>query len=133
MPPPPVPAPIERFLSAPHPAVVALAGDRGQPVSNPTWYLYENEQVLLSMGRGGRRHRHLLSDPRVALTVLADDWYSHVSLLGRVVEFHDDLDLLNIDRISRHYDGEPYGDRSTTPVTASVQISRWYTYGDPTQ
>jgi PPOX class probable F420-dependent enzyme len=122
---------LERFLSAPRPAVVAVAGNEGRPVSAATWYLYEDRQVLLSMERDGLRHRHLLADPRIALTVLADDWYSHLSLIGRITELRDDPDLADIDRISRLYRREPYRRRDEVLVTAVAGVERWHTYGQP--
>ncbi len=37
-----------------------------------------------------------------------DDWYSHVSLQGRVVSITEDDGLHDIDRLSRHYRGREY-------------------------
>jgi PPOX class probable F420-dependent enzyme len=131
MPRAPLPPSLERFMSAPRPAVVAVAGLDGRPVSAATWYLYENGEVLLSMARDGLRHRHLLADPRMSLTVLADDWYSHVSVIGRVVDLHDDVDLADIDRISLAYRGERYRRRDEELVTAVATVERWHVYGEP--
>jgi PPOX class probable F420-dependent enzyme len=131
MPRAPLPPSLERFLCAPRPAVVAVAGRDGRPVSAATWYLYEDGRVLLSMGRDGLRHQHLQADPRIALTVLAEDWYSHVSVTGRVVELRDDGDHADIDRISRLYRGEPYRRPDELVVTAVATVERWHTYGEP--
>ena len=131
MPSAPLPPLLERFLSAPRPAVVAVAGRDGRPVSAATWYLYEQGRVILSMASDGLRHRHVLADPRISLTVLADDWYSHVSVIGRVVELRDDVDHADIDRISHLYRGEPYGRRDEALVTAVATVERWHTYGEP--
>ena len=46
------------------------------------------------------RLEHVRQDPRVALTVLDESWYQHVSLRGRVVEFKADTDFADIDRLS---------------------------------
>lgn len=118
-------------MSAPRPAVVAVVGRGGQPVSAATWHVHEQAQVLLSMTRGGLRHRHLRVDPRKSLTVLAEDWYSHVSVIGLVVELRADVDLADIDRISQHYRGEPYHRRDEALVTAVADVGRWPTYGNP--
>jgi hypothetical protein len=126
-----LPPELERFLSAPRAAVVAVVGTAGEPVSAATWYLYGSGRVELSMERTGLRHRHLLADPRLSLTVLGDDWYTHVSVMGRVVELRDDGDLADIDRISWHYRGEPYRRREERLVTAVAQVERWHTYGSP--
>ena len=42
----------------------------------------------------------------------ADDWYTHVSLQGRVVAAStNDVDLADIDRLAQHYRGHPYPNR----------------------
>ena len=46
----------------------------------------------------------------MSLTVLGESWYRHVSLQGRIVEFKADTDFADIDRLSRHYGGNPYPD-----------------------
>jgi hypothetical protein len=102
----------------------------GSPVSVACWYDYENGQVLLSMSPEARRLAHIRQNPKVALTILGDDWYLHVSLLGRVAEIRDDPDLVDLDRLSMRYLGIPYIDRESC-VTAVVELDSWHTYGWP--
>src|SRR5436189_5555689 len=90
MPPVPVPAVLSDFLRRPNPAVVATLRPDGSPHSVPTWYDWEDGRVLLNMEDTRLRLGYMRRDPRVALTVLADDgWYRHVSLLGQVVSIED--------------------------------------------
>lgn len=78
------------FLSAANPAVISTVRPDGQPVTVATWYLLDHDRVLVSMDAGRKRLEYLRSDPRVSLTALgADNWHSHVSLQGRVVECRD--------------------------------------------
>ena len=131
MPRAPLPPELGRFLEQPRPAVVAVNRADGAPVTAPTWYDLEDGRILLSMIPAGRRIRHLRRDPRVALTVLGDDWYTHLSLLGRVVEFRDDPGLVDKDRLSQRYWGKPFPFRKVGGVTALVEIERWHVFGDP--
>lgn len=127
---PPLPDAAVAMLRRPNPAVVATVRADGGPVTTPTWYLWEDGRVLLSMDEGRVRLGHLRREPRVSLTVLAgDDWYSHVTLLGRAVEFRADEGLADIDRIARHYTGGPYPDRVRARVTAVVEVERWHGWG----
>lgn len=120
------------FLAKPHPAVVGTVRPDGRPVTTPCWYkLREDDRVMLSMTDDSHRIRHLRNDPRVSLTVLADNWYHQLSLLGRAVEFRDDPDLADIDALAQHYEGEPYDDRDYRGVTVLLEIERWYTWGHP--
>ena len=127
----PLPPELERFLAQPRRAVVATIGRDGFPVTAATWYEWDAGRLLLSMWTDGHRHRNILRDPRISLTVLADDWYSHVSLLGRAVELRDDPGFVDIDRISVHYTGEPYDERGDPCTSVVVEVERWRTYGDP--
>src|ERR1700709_1075256 len=96
----PLPPDVQDMLSHPNPAVIATLRPDGQPVSVATWYLYENGRVLVNMDESRKRIAHLRRDPRVSLTALQDgNWYTHVSIQGRVVEWVDDIDLVDIDRL----------------------------------
>jgi PPOX class probable F420-dependent enzyme len=133
MPAAPLPPELERFVSAPRPAVVATVRPDGTPVTTAVWYGLEDRRLLLSMGAGSPRAHNLRNDPRVALTILGDSWYDHVSILGRVSELRDDPELVDLDRLSVRYGGEPYPERDIRCVSAIVEIERWHTWGKPGQ
>lgn len=131
MPAAPLPPELERFLAAPRPAVVATLTADGSPVTTATWYEWSGGRLVLLMGATGRRIANLRLDGRVALTVLGESWYDHVSLLGHVVEIRDDPDFVDVDRFAQRYWGKPYEPRDWTSVTVVVEIDRWHTFGDP--
>ncbi|MBL7495105.1 PPOX class F420-dependent oxidoreductase [Frankia sp. CNm7] len=122
-----LPEKVSELLAKPNPSVITTLRPDGQPVSVATWYLWENGRLLVNMDEGRKRLEYLRSDPRVSLTVLkADDWYTHVSLQGRVVELVDDPDRADIDRISTHYMGQPYPDRVRGRVSAWIEVTHWH-------
>ncbi|MGW7425625.1 PPOX class F420-dependent oxidoreductase [Streptomyces sp. NPDC054813] len=127
---PPLPPEAQELLRRPNPAVMATLRSDGTPVSTPTWYMWEDGRVLISLDEGRVRLKHLRRDPRVTLTVLdGDDWYTHVSLVGRVVGMAEDEGLADIDRIATHYTGKPYRDRVRTRVSAWIEVERWHGWG----
>jgi PPOX class probable F420-dependent enzyme len=129
MPSVPVPAELSEFLSRPNPAVVATLRPDGSPHTVPTWYDWEEGRVLLNMDESRVRLGHLRRDPRAALTVLdADDWYRHVSLIGRVVSIEDDTDLADIDRLAVRYTGSPFRRRDSVRVSAWLEPERWHAW-----
>jgi len=130
MPSAPLPDHLAEWLAAPRPCVLATVRPDGSPVTVACWYEYSDGRVTLSMAPDAKRVAHIHQNPNVALTILGDDWYQHLSLLGRVVELQDDPDLTTLDRISNHYLGIPYPDREPCR-TAVVEIDRWHTYGSP--
>ncbi|MEU0944147.1 PPOX class F420-dependent oxidoreductase [Streptomyces canus] len=128
---PPLPPEAVDLLSRPNPCVMATLRSDGTPVSTPTWYLWEDGRVLINLDEGRIRLQHLRRDPRVTLTVLdGDNWYTHVTLIGRVVEMYADEDLADIDRLSTHYGGRPYPNRVRGRVSAWIEVERWHGWGE---
>lgn len=130
MPKPPVPESVAALLAKPNPSVITSVRPDGQPVSVATWYLWEDGRILVNMDEERKRLDYLRADPRVSLTVLDDDnWGTHVSVQGRVVEWRDDPDLTDIDRVARHYIGQPYPKRERGRISAVIEVDRWHGWG----
>jgi PPOX class probable F420-dependent enzyme len=132
MPAAPLTPELERFVRAPRPAVMSTLRRRdGAPVTTPTWYDWDDGLILLSMVASSPRTSNVRADPRIALTILADSWYSHVSLLGRIVDVRDDTDLAVLDRLSERYWGKPYTNRELVCIAAWTRIDRYHSFGSP--
>lgn len=131
MPTSPLPDELRTLLAKPNPAVMASLRRDGAPVSVATWYLLDGERFLVNLDEGRKRLDHLRHDPRVTLTVLdGEDWYTHVSVQGRVTELRDDVGLVDIDRIARHYTGKEYRNRERGRVSAYIEVDRWHGWGN---
>ena len=132
---PPLPDAVRELLAKPNPAVIASLRPDGQPVTVATWYLLEEDRsdgdrILVNMDESRKRLEYLRKDPRVSLTALDESgWYTHVSVQGRVVEWADDPELTDIDRLSRHYTGEAYPTRDRRRVSAWIQVESWHGWG----
>jgi PPOX class probable F420-dependent enzyme len=125
-----MPAQVVELLERPNPAVITTLRSDGQPVSVATWYVMDGDRILVNMDEGRKRLDYLRADPRVSVTVLDENgWYTHVSMQGRVVELSADEGMAGIDRISRHYTGEPYSNRKRGRVNAWIEIDRWHGWG----
>jgi PPOX class probable F420-dependent enzyme len=128
MPKPPLPPELEEFLTQPNPSVIASLQPDGSPHSAATWYLWENGRVVVNMDEGRKRLDYIRRDPRVSITVLGkDSWYHHVTLRGRA-SLEPDPNLEVIDRLSRHYTGEPYQQRDRGRVTALIEVESWHSW-----
>jgi PPOX class probable F420-dependent enzyme len=131
MPKPPMPPEVVEMLERANPAVITALRSDGQPVSVATWYVMDGDRILVNMDEGRKRLDYLRADPRVSVTVLDEKgWYTHVSMQGRVVEISADEGLTGIDRISRHYTGEPYSNRERGRVNAWIEVDRWHGWGE---
>lgn len=125
----PVPPQVDAFLAQPNPAVISVLRPDGSPLSVATWYAWEDRRVLVNMDETRRRLAYMQNDPRVSLTVLEPQRWSHVSLRGRVASMHPDVDLVDIDRLSWRYGGEPYPVRDRPRVSAWIEVQSWYGWG----
>ncbi|MEU9501671.1 PPOX class F420-dependent oxidoreductase [Streptomyces sp. NPDC048196] len=127
---PPLPASATTMLAKRNPSVITTLRSDGQPVSTATWYLWDDGRVLVNMDEGRRRLQHLRDDPRVTLTVLDEgNWYTHLTLIGRVAELRDDEQLTDIDRLAQRYLGKPYPQRDRRRVSAWIEVERWHGWG----
>ena len=130
MPKPPLPDHVAALLAKANPAVIATVRPDGQPVSVATWYLLDGDRILVNMDEGRKRLDYLRNDPRVTITALdAHDWYTQVSLQGKVVEMRDDQGLADIDRLSQHYTGHDYRDRQRKRISAWIEVDLWHGWG----
>ncbi len=130
MPKPPVPPEISALLAKPNPSVIGTLKPDGSPHTAATWYLWEDGRVLVNMDESRRRLEYMRADPRVSITVLdAESWYTAISLRGRAASIEPDPDLEVIDRISRHYTGEPYSVRDRGRVSAWIDVETYHEWG----
>jgi PPOX class probable F420-dependent enzyme len=121
---------VSEFLAKPNPAVIATVRPDGQPISVPTWYLWDNGRILDNMDEGRKRLDYLRENPLVSLTVVDEaSWYTHVSLYGHIAELVDDPDLTDIDRLATHYLGQAYPNRERKRVSAWIDVDRWHGWG----
>jgi PPOX class probable F420-dependent enzyme len=130
VPKPPLPEKLSQLLAKPNPSVITALRQDGQPVSVATWYLWEDGKVLVNLDESRKRLDYLRNDPRISITVLdGDDWGTHVSMQGRVISIAEDPELVDIDRISRHYGGGAYPNRTGKRISAWIEIDRYHGWG----
>jgi PPOX class probable F420-dependent enzyme len=127
MPKPPVPAIVAEFLRQPNPAVIASVKPDGAPHTAATWYLWDDGRLLVNMADTRKRLDYLRENPHVSLTAISDDnWYRHLTLEGHVATIEEDGDLSDIDRLSKHYTGNPYRARDQQRWNAWIEIDHWH-------
>lgn len=65
----PIPETHLDLLERPLLAHTATIGPKGEPQSNPVWYLYEDGVISIAIGPTGQKFRNLQRDPRIALSI----------------------------------------------------------------
>ncbi len=99
-----------RLLDGRNYAVLATINPDGSPHTSAMWIGRDGEDVLFSTLEGRVKHRNMLRDPRVSVTVLdSEDPEISVDLRGRVTMTPDPDRLLHI-QLSHKYDGADPGE-----------------------
>ena len=99
------PATIE-LLEGRNYAVLATLNPDGSPHTSAMWVGRDGDDVVMSTVEGRRKHRNMVRDPRVSLTIMdAADGENYVELRGRVA-MTPDTGLVVDNRLSWKYDGK---------------------------
>ncbi|MDQ3451489.1 MAG: PPOX class F420-dependent oxidoreductase [Actinomycetota bacterium] len=106
--------------------IVTLMPD-GMPQTTPVWIDRDGDVVVFNTAKGRAKHRNLVRDPRIAISVCAaDNPYSYLQVRGRA-ELVDEGADDHIDKMARKYIGkerypfsQPGEERVIVRVTADA-------------
>jgi len=92
----------------------------GQPMTHVMWVDADDDYVLINTETHRRKYKNVMSDPRVAVTIIdAANPYHYAEVRGRVVgEVTGPAARDHIDQLSEKYMGAPYG----MPITSERVI-----------
>lgn len=112
-----------RLLDGPNYGVLATVNADGSPQTSAMWVGRDGDDVLFSTVEGRVKHRNMLRDPRVSVTILdAADPENYVELRGRVAM------TLDVGRrvdtwLSWKYDGKDPGQDRPGAVRVVVRMT----------
>lgn len=100
----------------------------GRPEVNPIWFLWDGEQVLISVKAETKKYRNLRRDPRLAISMLdAANPQRYLEIRGEVVAFerYDTLDFVN--QLSQKYTGADflYGHAGEERYKLTIRADSW--------
>ncbi len=95
-----IPHDYEDLLTAANTAVFTTLRADGGPNSSPVWFWYDGTAVTVSTITDRSKHRNVLRDPRVSLTVVDPDRPLRYLEIRAEVEIEDDADGEMRDRIA---------------------------------
>ncbi|PXX66418.1 PPOX class probable F420-dependent enzyme [Nocardia tenerifensis] len=103
-------------------AVLATINADGSPQTSAMWVLRDGDDLLFSTLEGRLKHRNMLRDPRVSVTVLdSADGENYVELRGTASITHDD-DLRVGHRLSWKYEGKDHALPEPGQVRVAVRV-----------
>jgi len=78
----------------------------GSPQLSPVWANYENDHIMINTAEGRIKHKNILRDPRVAVSVVSmDNPLDMTTIRGKVMEIIPDYDYSHADRLTKQYMG----------------------------
>jgi PPOX class probable F420-dependent enzyme len=111
-----------KLLDGPNYAVLATVNPDGSPQTSAMWVGRDGDDLLFSTVEGRVKHRNMLRDPRVSVTVIdSADPENYVELRGRVTMTPDigrEVDT----RLSWKYDGKDPGPDRPGAVRVVVRM-----------
>ncbi len=78
----------------------------GSPQLSPVWADYEDGFVIVNTAEGRIKHKNVLNDTRVAVSVVANENpLDMTTIRGKVVEILPDYDYVHINKLTKKYMG----------------------------
>ncbi len=88
---------------------LATVMNDGAPQVSPVWANYEDEHILINTAEGRIKHKNVLRDPRVAVSVTAiDNPLDMVTIRGIVVDLIPDYEYKHADKLTLQYMGREH-------------------------
>jgi PPOX class probable F420-dependent enzyme len=122
-----------KMLSDPNFAILSTSMPDGAPHATAMWVDVEGDRVVMATTPDTQKYRNISQDPRVCVTVLAqDDPYLELIIHGRVAEIRPD-GKETLDRLSVQYYGVtpyPLYQKGQEWVTLLIAVDDVYTSED---
>ena len=95
---------VERLFRENNLIFIATINLDGSPHLTPVWGDYQDGHVLVNTAEGRIKHRNVLHDSRVAVSVVSDDNpLDMTTIRGHVVDIISDYDYTHADKLAKKY------------------------------
>ena len=83
---------------------IATSMKDGSPQVTPVWANFEDGHILINTAEGRLKHKNVLRDPRVAISVVDnDDPLDMIAIKGKVIEIIPDYDYIHANKLTKKY------------------------------
>ena len=81
----------------------------GSPQLSPVWANYDSGYILVNTAEGRIKHKNILRDPRVAVSVVSNENpLDMTAIRGTVEEIIPDYDYIHADKLTQQYIGQKH-------------------------
>ena len=123
-----------KLFEEPNLVFIATVMKDGSPQVSPVWADYEDDHILINTAEGRIKHKNVLRDPRVAISVVDQkNPLNMTTIRGKVTEIIPDYEYKHANRLTKKIHGQRQVSFSTAwrkknnpenPTTKSVCPSR---------
>ena len=98
-----------KLFSAKNLVFIATLMKDGSPQLSPVWANYEDGFILVNTAEGRIKHKNILRDPRVAVSVTSNDNpLDMTTIRGTVIEIIPDYQYHHADKLTQQYMGRQH-------------------------
>ena len=98
-----------KLFSAKNLVFIATIMKDGSPQLSPVWANFDSGFILVNTAEGRIKHKNILRDPRVAVSVTSNDNpLDMTTIRGTVVEIISDLEYHHADKLTQQYMGRQH-------------------------
>ena len=88
---------------------VATVMKDGSPQLSPVWANYQDDHILINTAEGRIKHKNVLRDPRVAVSVVSkENPLDMTTIRGKVEKIIPDYEYKHADRLTKQYMGRDH-------------------------
>ncbi len=120
------------LLNAPNVGVLTTLGPRGEPQTTALWYLFDGDQICLSLNTARQKTRNIQRDPRVSFFLLdPTNPYRTIEVRGTAT-VEPDNEYAFANRVGEHYGGANLRDNDRpgeSRVIVRIPIEKVNTFG----
>ena len=97
---------VEQLFQQKNLIFISTINSDGSPQLTPVWGDYDGEHVLVNTAEGRLKHKNVLRDPRVAISVVDhSNPLNMTTIKGKVIEIIPDYDYSHANELTKQYMG----------------------------
>jgi len=97
---------VEQLFQQKNLIFISTINSDGSPQLTPVWGDYDGEHVLVNTAEGRLKHKNVLRDPRVAISVVDhNNPLNMTTIKGKVIEIIPDYDYIHANKLTKQYMG----------------------------
>jgi len=97
---------VKRLFQQKNLIFISTINSDGSPQLTPVWGNYDDGYVLVNTAEGRLKHKNVLRDPRVAISVVDhNNPLNMTTIKGKVIEIIPDYDYVHANKLTKQYMG----------------------------